>query len=126
MLALILIGASGPIGEFHGATGDAIDLLPSLKDYLIGLGIGTPGIVLFSLLIPIAQMNGGGSVVRVATLAGLGSDAVLDVAAGTLGWGMLGMGLATSIASWVQLIILTVYVARPKSTVRFRLRGAAW
>ena len=125
-LMLILLFACGPIGEMLGATGDSADLLPSLKLYLYGLAVGTPAIVLFSMLIPIAQMNGGGKMVRLATVVGLVLNAALDVAAGVFGWGMLGIGLATSISRWVQYLILLVYSLRSSSPVRFSHKDIVW
>lgn len=126
LLAGVLLLAPGPIGQALGAIGDAAELLPGLKLYLMGLGIGTPAIVLYTLLIPIAQMNGGGGVVRLAVILSLIADIVLDIAAGLLGWGILGMGLATSLSSWVQFVLLLAYVIGPNCTVGFSLRGAAW
>ena len=125
-LAFIFFFASGPIGEVFGANGDSADLLPSLELYLKGLAIGTPAIVLFSLLIPIVQMNGGGKVVRISVILGVIANAVLDILAGVLGWGMLGMGLATSIATWAEYVILLVYSLSSKSSVRFSRKDADW
>ena len=126
VLMLAFFVAGDPIGRALGAVGDSADLLPSLKLYLRGLGIGTPGIVLFSLLLPIAQMNGGRWLVRVSVIAGLIVDVLFDILAGVLGWGMLGMGLATSIASWAQFLILVIYALSPKSTIHFSFKGIAW
>ena len=125
-LAFIFFFASGPIGEVFGANGDSADLLPSLELYLKGLAIGTPAIVLFSLLIPIVQMNGGGKVVRISVILGVIANAVLDILAGVLGWGMLGMGLATSIATWAEYVILLVFSLSSKSSVHFSRKDADW
>ena len=125
-LAFIFFFASGPIGEVFGANGDSADLLPSLELYLKGLAIGTPAIVLFSLLIPIVQMNGGGKVVRISVILGVIANAVLDILAGVLGWGMLSMGLATSIATWAEYVILLVYSLSSKSSVHFSRKDADW
>ena len=124
MLAFLFGGDA--IGRALGAVGESADLLPELKKYLWGLGIGTPGIVLFTLLLPIAQMNGGKGFVRVSVVAGLIVDAVLDVLAGVSGWGMFGMGLATSVAGWSQFVFLLPYVVGPTSTIHFSLADIAW
>ena len=126
VLMLLFLFACGSIGEALGATGDSADLLPSLKSYLRGLGIGTPALVLYSLIIPIVQMNGGSRMVRIATIVGLVIDTVLDILAGVFGWGMLGIGLATSIAAWTQYLILLVYALSPKTAVRFSCKHIAW
>ena len=125
-LAFIFFCASGPIGAALGATGDSADLLPNLELYLRGLALGTPAIVLFSLIIPIVQMNGGGKMVRIATMLGIVVNAVLDIMAVVLGWGMLGIGLATSVTGWVQYLILLIYSLRSKSLVRFSHRDVVW
>ena len=125
-LALVFLLASGPIGEALGATGESAQLLPDLEVYLHGLGIGTPAIVLFSLMIPIVQMNGGGHMVRVATAVGLVVNAAIDVLAGVFGWGMLGIGLATSLSSWAQYILLLVHSVRSKSSVHVSVKNIVW
>ena len=125
-LAIVFFLASGPIGEALGATGDSIALLPNLELYLKGLAVGAPALVLFSLIIPIVQMNGGGKMVRIATVVGLVVNAVLDVLAGVCGWGMLGIGLATSITAWAEYLILLVYSLGSKSPVHFSHKDADW
>ena len=126
VIMLEFIFACGPIGELFGATGDSAHLLPSLMQYLTGLAVGTPATVLFSLLIPIVQMNGAGKVIRISVAVGIIANAVFDVLAGTLGWGMLGMGLATSIATWGEYIILLIYSISSKSPVHFSHKDADW
>lgn len=126
VLMLLFLFASEPIGVALGAAGDSADLLPSLKLYLMGLGVGTPALVLYSLIIPIVQMNGGSKMVRIATIVGLVANALLDILTGVCGWGMLGIGLATSIAVWAQYLILLVYALSPKTAVRFSHKHAEW
>ncbi len=123
---VFLMFACGPIGQALGAAGDSADLLPSLKSYLRGLAVGTPALVLYSQIIPIVQMNGGSRIVRIATILGLIVDTVLDIMAGACSWGMQGIGLATSIAAWVQYLILLVYALSPKTAVRFSRKHIAW
>lgn len=108
------------------SNGDSANLLPDLEMYLKGLAVGTPGVVMFSLLIPIVQMNGGGKVVRITVIVGVIVNAVLDILAGTLGWGMLGMGLATSISAWAEYLLLLVYSLSSKSSVHFSYEDADW
>lgn len=126
VLTLLFLFACGPIGEALGATGDSAHLLPDLKLYLQGLGVGTPALVLYSLIIPIVQMNGGGKMVRIATTMGIAVDTVVDILAGVFGWGMLGIGLATSITAWTQYLILLVYALSPKTAVRFSHKDIVW
>ena len=126
VILLVFLFATEPIAELFGATGDSANLLPGLVQYLKGLAIGSPGIVLFSLLIPIVQMNGGGKMVRIAVIVGVIANTVLDILAGMLGWGMFGIGLATSIAAWGQYIILLVYSLSAKSAVHFSHKDAEW
>ncbi len=53
--------------------------------------------------------------VRIATIVGLVVNVVFDVLSGIFGWGMLGIGLATSITAWTQYLILLAYSLSSKS-----------
>lgn len=124
LLAFVFCGDS--IGAMLGAVGNSADLLPSLKAYLIGLGIGTPGIVLFTLLLPLVQMSGGGRFAKISVSAGLIVCVVGDILAVVFNAGMLGIGLATSAGEWLQFFILLGYATSPKSSIRFSIRDIEW
>ena len=124
LLAFVFCGDS--IGAILGAVGNSAELLPSLKAYLIGLGVGTPGIVLFTLLLPLVQMSGGSRFAKISVSAGLIVCVVGDILAVVFNAGMLGIGLATSAGEWLQFFILLGYATSPKSSIRFSIRDIEW
>ena len=126
ILTALLIFGGNSIGAFFGASGSAADLLPSLKKFLLGLGIGTLPIVLFSILMPLVQMEGGRGAVRLAILAGIVVNVIGDCLTPLTGTEMFGIGLATSLSEIVQLVILVIYVINSKSSIHFLVKGIPW
>ncbi len=108
ILFVILFFGCGPVVQFLGARGNAIDLYPEARNYLIGLSLGVPALFFVPVLTPIAQAEGktksvGWSIAVIAIL-----DIILDLVAANIGLGMFGMGLATSIAQWVGFFVLAI------------------
>ena len=126
ILTVLFVFFGNSVGSILGATGDASDLLPSLKMYLIGLGVGTIPVVLFSILMPLVQMEGGRAATQLAVAAGIIVNVAGDILAPFTGTGMLGIGLATSLSEAVQLIILIVYLIKKKSSIHFMITGVPW
>lgn len=126
LMTLAFVFFGGPIGEALGAVGEAAELLPTLKQYLIGLGLATPALVMFTLLMPLVQMDGGDRVAKMSVTAGFIINVVMDIVVAFLGGGMLGIGLAVAAARWSSFVILLLYAIRPKSSISFVFKEIAW
>lgn len=74
----------------------------------MGLALGIPARILVSVLSPIAQAEGRRNSIKASLIAIAVFDILLDLAAVALGYGMFGMGLATSISEWIGLLIIVV------------------
>ena len=78
-------------------------------DYIRGIGIGIPAIIPCAVLAPAIQMDSG----RKRVVASANTDAIvnilLDFLLAQMGAGLLGIGLATSIARYLRLILLLLH-----------------
>lgn len=108
VLFLLLFSCSGSVVRFLGARGNAESLYHDARNYLIGLSLGTPALILVSVLTPIAQAEGKTKSIALSLAAITTADIVLDLVMVKTGFAMLGMGLATSISQWLGLFILAV------------------
>ena len=107
-LFLLLFFGAGPIVRLFGAKGNAANLFAGAKEYLIGLSFGVPALTLNAVLTPIAQAEGKTKNITISLVTVAVSDIILDLVLAKTGFGLLGMGIATSVAQWLGLIIIVV------------------
>lgn len=123
LTALFLVFAT-PIVEFLGAHGE---LLPLGRDYLIGLAIGFPGVLLATMMAPFAQLEGNQKLTVFAVVAmvvvNVGGD-LLNVL--VFDGGIFGMGIATSVGSYCAFLVLFFHFIRNKIGYRLVMRKLEW
>lgn len=86
--------------------------------YLRSVSIGTVGMMFFGLNMSFLQVNSKGYLSKIAMITLIGSNAILDVLLPkTLGMGMTGMGLATSISNLLSGLITMLGVIPIKKNV---------
>ena len=108
VLFLLLFSCSGSVVRLLGARGNTANLYNDARNYLLGLSIGTPALILVSVLTPIAQAEGKVKSIALSIAIITVSDILLDLIMVKTGFAMLGMGLATSISQWIGLFVITV------------------
>lgn len=113
LMAAFLFGAE-PIAALLGARDDAA-LLKNASAYMRGLALGLPTFLLSGAASQAIQMDGGGELVKISAVCCLIADAVFDVLAVLFGWGLFGIGLATSVSTLVKFCILFSHFFRRKS-----------
>ena len=107
--AMLTAGAyllAGPVSAFLGADPKDARLFGETVAYLRAVSVGAAAMVLNLVLSPAVQLYAGGRYVRRATAVLLVSDVAFDVLAVVLGLGGWGIGLATSLANWLCVLIL--------------------
>lgn len=118
---------SGPVSMFLGARGSSVELLPYVKSYLTGLFIGTPALVLMTILAPMVQLDGDAKRANLASAAVAVVDIVGDLFfVRVLNLGLFGMGLGTSCSSIAALLILLSHFWKEKSMFHFQLCKEDW
>ena len=111
LTALLLIGAS-PLAMLLGATGKGASLLGPAAQYLRGVGIGLPGLIMAGVLASAIQMDSGRKRVMTGALLYSALNVLLDLVAIQLDLGMFGIGLATATAMYVQIVYLLLHFIR--------------
>ncbi|WKY46173.1 MATE family efflux transporter [Eubacteriaceae bacterium ES2] len=116
---LILSIFSGWLATALGASGDSSQLYEPTRDYLFGLGLGIPGMIIMNLLTPIMQLDNDRDQVMKATICMTAVNITGDMlVAFVLPWGMFGMALFTSISYYAALIVLLLHFL--KKDIMFR------
>lgn len=101
--AIVLI-FNDPIAVLLGARGNASHLAEHTAQYLFGLGIGVPPLIMTAILAPALQLDSGNRIIQIGALIEAFSNMVLDFVAVKLDMGIFGIGLATSLASYFNLL----------------------
>ena len=126
-LALGLAGSLFPRAAAYllGARDSVI--LEMSADYLQGVFIGVPALLLFLVLIPVLQLDGQWRLVRIGSVVMCLSDIGIDLLnVFVLKGGMLGMGLATSLSYYLGLGVLLIYFLRKDRLFHFRRADIDW
>jgi len=112
------------IAVFLGARDNSAHLLPLASDYLLGMVFSLPSVIFLFEFNALMRLDGDANrvVVAVAVMT------VLDVAgdflnALVLHWGMLGMGLATTVSYFIALVIMLLHFTKKDIIFKMSLRG---
>lgn len=114
---------ASPICQFLGAKGDAADILTDASSYVQMLALGTTGLILNFILAPIVQLDGGKKLINITTLVIFGFDVIFDVLAVILDWGVVGIGLATTISTYMGTILYIIFFMGKKMVFGFSVRN---
>lgn len=123
MMTIILL-FRGNIAVMLGARGKSANLLPLVSDYLLGMLFAFPSVMLLFEFNSLMRLDGDPNRVIVAVVV----MTILDVAgdlinAFVLHWGMLGMGLATSVSYFVALVIMLLHFTKKDIIFKFSPMG---
>ena len=116
--ALTLVFA-GPFVTLLGASGNAAELADDAAKYLTGLGIGLPPLIMTAVLAPALQLDTGRKTIQTGALIETSANILMDLIAVKIGWGIFGIGLATSIASYMNLLYLCTFFLKKDRILHF-------
>lgn len=120
ILAGIIFVFANPIGCFLGANGP---VLAHTEEYIKGIAVSYPSTYCIAHLSSFLELEQQHKRNYIGVLAMLVLNAVLDISfVGILNLGLLGLGLATSIASWLDFIFLGQYYLSGKSQLKFSIK----
>ena len=114
-----VLGFSKPFAALLGASGNAADLLENASKYLVGIGIGIPPLILTAILAPAFQLDSGRKTIQTGALIEAVSDILLDILAVKLGFGILGVGIATASASYLNLLYQCTHFLKKDRMLHF-------
>lgn len=124
-LLFVLLSIFSP-GILFRICGVSVSKRPELYDfmlrYLRGYLIGIPAVVLVQVISPFMVMDNGKKLVTLSATVLCVADIIGDLSnALVFRGGIFGMGLATSIAMWLQLAVLMVHFLSRAGYFRFSL-----
>ena len=116
-LMVVVLFFSNTLAGLAGAQGAYRE---AARQYLMGYGIGLLPSLFITALIPIMQLDGDRARTFRAFLAMAVSDIALDLLnAYVLHLGLMGMGLATAVSSWIGAGIMLMHFRRKKGMFHF-------
>ena len=101
-----------------GAKGNAASLVQPAADYLFGVGAGIPAMILGAIISPAIQMDSGKKRIRNGAIITSVVDVVFDFIAVYGGFGLLGVGLATSVSNYANFIYLCLHFRKKDRMIR--------
>lgn len=113
----------GWIAKLLGATGDGAYLAVPVERYFVGLLPGTLAHIWNAILIPVLQINGDKKRVKVSLVAGSICNCFGNLLSATVfDGGIMGMGLSTSIAEYISLMINLQHFWKKEHVCQFSLK----
>ena len=106
---LVLLAGARPLAVLMGASGNGADLVDGAADYLRGIAIGFPSILLVVVLSVACQLDSEKARVRKAGVVSFIGNCIFDYMTVKFGLGVFGIGLATSLASYLQVGYLLLH-----------------
>ena len=116
--ALVLL-FSKPFAALLGASGNGAELLIPASRYLVGIGVGIPPLIMTVILAPAVQIDSGRKTIQTGAIIEAVADILLDILAVMLGFGVLGVGLATAAASYLNLLYQCTHFLKKDRMVHF-------
>lgn len=127
LLMLIIIPLAGPIASLLGASGNAADLLPKAKDYLIGIAIGLPAINGMHILNNYMAIDNDVQLPVIASMVLTATDIILDIIVAFVIHGdTFEMGLATSISYTMAVLVLLLHFRKKNIILHFTPKNIDW
>ncbi len=118
------------LGALTGATRVMIAeeaVLPVFNQYLLGQSVGIPALVLGQQLFAFLSLENQTKRTMAASLVCIAAKAAMNqVLVVFFNMGSFGLGLASSVAMWLFLIIQAMYYLRGRSEWHFSLRACRW
>ncbi len=103
-----------------GARGKTAALQPYAVNYLYGLSFEILPYVLFCIMTPIVIMDNGGKLISIASICGCITDIVFDLLSVRFGWGLFGIGLASSLSAAVYFLAAMLHFLKRNRVIRLR------
>lgn len=118
------------LGVLTGATGILVSQEPDLQmlnQYILGQAIGIPALLLGQQLFAFLSLENQSKRTMAASISCFAVNAVLDhLFIVVFPLGTFGLGLSSSIASWVFLAVQAFYYLTGKSEWKFSLHACRW
>ena len=105
---------------WFGARGNTAVLQPIAEKYLYGLSFEIVPYVLFCIMTPVVILDNGGKLISIASACGCVTDIVLDLLSVYLGWGLFGIGIASSVSAAVYFLITILHFTKRENVFHLK------
>lgn len=131
LCVLIMVSVLLPVGfcfrswiaQLLGATGDGAYLAALVEEYFIGLLPGTLPLIWNAILIPVMQINGDKKRIKISLIICSISNFVGNLLSATVfDGGIMGMGISTSVAQYISLMINLHHFRRKEQVCQLSLK----
>ncbi|MGM9938058.1 MAG: MATE family efflux transporter [Candidatus Ornithomonoglobus sp.] len=123
LLMVLLCAFSGILAGALGAKGSSENLYDPTRQYLFGLGLGIPGMIMMNLLTPVMQLDNDRSRVMKSTVYMTVVNVIGDLlVAFVLPWGMLGMAIFTALSYYVAMVYLLFHFRAKNIIFKFSIK----
>lgn len=119
IITVLLVAFARPFSVLLGASGNAADLADPASEYLTGLSIGAFPLIMTVILSPALQLDTGRGYIQTGALIEAVFNVIMDIVAVKMGWGLFGVGFATAVASYLNLLYLCTFFLKKDRTLRF-------
>lgn len=119
IVAIPVLIFSKPFAVLLGASENAASLVLPASQYLFGVGVGIPPLIIVAILAPAIQLDSGRKLVQTGAIICSIADVILDLLAVYFNLGILGVGLATATAYYINLGYLCLHFRRKDRMLRF-------
>ena len=120
MLALTVLSFlfTPQMAVMFGARGNTAVLLPLAEQYIYGLSFEIVPYVLFCIMTPVVILDDGGRLVSIASACGCIINIVLDLLSVRFGWGLFGIGVASSASAAVYFLITMLHFVSQEKVIK--------
>lgn len=123
VVMLVCIAASGVMASAVGAPPHMGELHQLVKNYMIGIFLGAPALILVPVLIPAAQLNGDNRIITLSIIVLIAGDVIGDLMNVLIfHGGMLGMGIASSFSYYLSLMVLACSFLKKESLFKIEIK----
>ena len=119
VLTVILLVGAEPLAVFLGASGKGEELVAPAAIYLRGVVTGLPALIMTGVLTSGIQMDSGRKRVMAGSMLCSALNVFFDLVAVYLKMGMFGVGLATSVAQYLEVAYLFLHFRGSDRMLRF-------
>lgn len=127
LVTVILLCMSEPVINLLGLTPEAGQMYTEARNYFIGITVCFPAINLVLFLTSYMQVDNDRNRALIATIVLTATDVAGDfLSAAVLHAGMLGMGLATSAAYYMALLVLLLHFRKKNVIFKPRFKKLPW
>lgn len=125
-VTLIIWLFSDSVAVLFGAP-EGTSIQSSVVDYLRGASVGACGWLLFVVLSPIIQLDGGGKICTLASIVMAIVDVGCDILLGiVLKMGLFGMGLASGLSHISAGVIMLTYMFSKKCGIKYDFKNISF